>query len=135
MIEFLIGTAAVTAGALMLIRPDGSLLDADPTVLTATPFEDWTVPGVLLAVLVGGGFLVACAVEWSGAPVASAASVAAGSGLIAFEIVQLALIGWHPLQPIMMIIGAGLVLLVNLRVAGNSSTRANQSRRERSGYE
>jgi len=128
-IEFLVGTAAVTAGALMLIRPDGSLLAADPTVLTVTPFENWTVPGVLLAVLVGGGFLVACAAEWSGMPLASAVSVAAGSGLIAFEIVQLALIGWHPLQPTMMITGAVLVLLVNLRVAGKSSTRVNQPRR------
>jgi hypothetical protein len=134
-IEFLVGTAAVTAGALMLIRPDGSLLAADPTVLTPTPFEDWTVPGVLLIVLVGGGFLVAGAVEWSGMPLASAVSIAAGSGLIAFEIVQLALIGWHPLQPIMMIIGAVLILLVNLRVAGNSPTRVTNLDEERSGHE
>jgi hypothetical protein len=38
--------------------PDGSLLRADPAVLASSPFSDWLMPGVLLAALVGAGFLL-----------------------------------------------------------------------------
>lgn len=122
-IELLVAACAVVAGVLLLIRPDGSLLAADPEVLTTTPFDDWRIPGLLLAGLVGGGFLIAGAAEWRAAPSASALSAAAGIGLVGFEIVQLALIGWHPWQPIMMTVGVLTVLMVNLRVATEPKTR------------
>jgi hypothetical protein len=44
---------------LLAAAPDGSLLRADLAVLAGTPFSDWRVPGVRLAGLVGGGFLLA----------------------------------------------------------------------------
>ena len=51
--------AGLAGGVLLAASPDGSLLRADPAVLADTPFTDWRVPGVLLAGLVGGGFLLA----------------------------------------------------------------------------
>jgi hypothetical protein len=121
--ELLVAACAVVAGVLLLIRPDGSLLAADPEVLTTTPFDDWRIPGIVLAALVGGGFLIAGAAEWRAVRAASALSAAAGTGLVGFEIVQMALIGWHALQPIMMTVGVLMVLMVNLRVATEPRTR------------
>lgn len=115
--HLVVGRTALVAGVLLLIRPDGSLLAANPEVLSTTPFDDWAIPGLLLTAVVGGGFLIAGVAEWTALPRASEVSVAAGTGLIAFEIVQTALIGWHPMQPIMMTVALAMVVLVYLRVA------------------
>src|SRR6185437_13276504 len=58
-IEGLVGFAAVIAGLLLMVRPDGSLLGMSKVTLSATGFSDYLVPGVLLVVLVGGGTLIA----------------------------------------------------------------------------
>src|SRR5262249_53733769 len=58
----------------------GSLLRADPAVLAGTPFSDWRVPGVLLAGLAGGGFLLAGWRQWRGHRYARELSMAAGAG-------------------------------------------------------
>ncbi|TVZ02240.1 hypothetical protein EAS64_25805 [Trebonia kvetii] len=47
--------AAAEAGrALLAASPDGSLLRAGPAVLAGTALTDWRLPGLLLALLVGG---------------------------------------------------------------------------------
>ncbi len=57
-LEFFTAVSALAGGILFAVRPDGSLLGADAALLTGTPFDDWLVPGILLAALVGVGFLV-----------------------------------------------------------------------------
>jgi len=52
------GAAALVGGLLLAAAPDGSLLSADPAVLAGSPFADYRWPGVLLATLVGGGYLL-----------------------------------------------------------------------------
>jgi hypothetical protein len=59
LIELVTGVAGLAGGLLLALAPDGSLLHADPGVLAGTPFTDWRWPGVLLAILVGGVFLLA----------------------------------------------------------------------------
>lgn len=78
--ELVTGTAGLAGGALLAAVPDGSLLRADPTVLAGTPFSDWRLPGVLLAGLVGGGFLLAGWWQWRGHRYARELSMAAGRG-------------------------------------------------------
>ncbi len=58
-LELITGVTGLAGGVLLAAAPDGSLLKADPATLTGSPFSDWRVPGVLLAGLVGGGFLLA----------------------------------------------------------------------------
>ena len=58
-LELVTGAAGLAGGVLLAAVPDGSLLRADTAVLAGAPFSDWRVPGVLLAGLVGGGFLLA----------------------------------------------------------------------------
>ena len=78
--------------------PDGSLLRADSSALAGSPFSDWRVPGVLLAGLVGGGFLLAGWWQWRGRRHARELSMAAGAGLVFFEAAELAWIGFQPLE-------------------------------------
>ena len=65
-LELVTGVAGLAGGVPLAAAPDGSLLRADPATLVGTPFTDWRVPGVLLAGLVGGGFLLAGWWQWRG---------------------------------------------------------------------
>lgn len=117
-LQLFTAVTALAGGALLVIRPDGSLLSADTALLAGTPFSDWLVPGLLLAVLVGVGFLAVGWWRWIQGPFAAVLSIVAGIGLVAFEIVEFSIIGFHPLQVVYGILGLTLIaltLIVHLR--------------------
>jgi hypothetical protein len=60
---------------------------------------------VLLAVLVGGGFLVAGWWQWRNYRYARELSLLAGAGLIGFEAAELAWIGFQPLEVLFAFVG------------------------------
>lgn len=53
------GVLAVGGGLALLARPDGSWLGMSPEVLEPTPFTTFRIPGLVLALVVGGSQLVA----------------------------------------------------------------------------
>jgi hypothetical protein len=108
-VELVTGAAGL-AGVLLAAAPDGSLLRADPATLAGTRFSGWRLPGVLLAGLVGGGFLLAGWWQWRGYRHARELSMIAGAGLTGFEAAELAWIGFQPLEAVFALAGgiAGL---------------------------
>jgi hypothetical protein len=110
-IEALVGLTAVAGGVLLAAAPDGRLLGADPAVLKGTPFADYFVPGILLALLVGGGGLVATALTGRKAPYARAYAIFYATGVVAFEGVEYSMIGWQPLQAVIGALGLAMLLL------------------------
>lgn len=58
MISF-IGITATLSGIMMVMRPDGTWLNLPPSLLENTPFRDFLIPGMLLAIVVGGINLIA----------------------------------------------------------------------------
>lgn len=104
-LELVTGAAALAGGALLAAVPDGALLRADPAVLAGSPFADWRVPGLLLAGLVGGGFLLAGWWQWRGRRPAPELSMAAGAGLVCFEAAELAWLGFQPLEAVFALVG------------------------------
>ena len=105
------GVAGLVGGVLLAAAPDGSLLRADPATLAGSPFSDWRVPGVLLAGLVGGGFLLAGWWQWRGHRYARGLSIAAGAGLVCFEAAELAWLGFQPLEAVFAVVGVTIVVL------------------------
>jgi hypothetical protein len=105
------GAAAVVGGSLLMVRPDGSLLQADRSALAGSPFRDWRLPGFLLAVLVGGGGLGAAGWTASRAPFARQLAVAYGAGLVGFEIAEWIWIGPHPLEVVFGAVGLAVAAL------------------------
>ncbi|MBA2560392.1 MAG: hypothetical protein H0V07_11010 [Propionibacteriales bacterium] len=81
-LEVFIGASAVIGSLLLVVRPDGSLLHAEVSALEGSPFSEWLLPGVLLTVLVGGGFLVAGGWLWVAGRYARELSLVAGCGLV-----------------------------------------------------
>jgi hypothetical protein len=116
-LEYVIGVTALVGGLILAMRPDGSLLRAKLSALSGSPFRDWRVPGILLAMLVGGGFLLAAEWQRRHLPHARGLSIFAGVGLIAFEISELAWIGLQPLEVIFGLVGATVVVLAVRQVS------------------
>ena len=90
--------------------------------IQAGPFEDWTIPALALGfvgVIAGASFVALLVRPWLG----GLASVVAGTAMIAFELVEIAVVGWtlaDPelkgyfqawLQPIYLLVGSGQLLL------------------------
>ena len=110
-LELVTGVTGLVGGVLLAAAPDGSLLRADPATLAGSPFSDWRVPGVLLAGLVGGGFLLAGRWQWRGGWHARELSMAAGVGLVCFETAELAWLGFQPLEALFAVVGVTIVIL------------------------
>ena len=81
------------------------------SVLADGPFASWRLPGLLLAALVGVGYLTAGLWTQRRYPFSRELSVLAGAGLVAFEGVEWAWIGFHPLQLVFMGVGAAVIIL------------------------
>lgn len=75
--------------------------------LQGSPFADYTVPGLALAILVGGSMLLAAATVLTGREVGVLASVFAGLAMMIFEIVEVVVID-H-------IAGSSLLIAVSLQ--------------------
>lgn len=117
-LEAITGLLAVVGGSLLAIRPDGSLLQARLAALHGSPFVTWRIPGLLLAILVGGGFIAVALSEQVRWRYASPLSIVAGLGLIAFETAELAWIGPQPLEAIFGLVGVAVVALAWRRPSG-----------------
>jgi hypothetical protein len=110
-LEMVTGVAALISGVLLVAAPDGSLLSADVAALEGSPFTDWRLPGLLLGGFVGGGFLVVGTWQWRSGWHARELSMLAGLGLIAFEVAEVAWIGFQPLEGVFALVGAAVVAL------------------------
>jgi hypothetical protein len=104
-LELLTGVAGAIGGTLLVIRPDGSLMQAKLSALAGSPFPDWRIPGALLATLVGGGFLGTALWQWRGGRHARELSLLAGLGLVVFEGAELTWIGFQPLEALFAAVG------------------------------
>jgi hypothetical protein len=74
--------------------------------LQSTPFSSYTIPGLILAIIVGGSALVATATMLTGRSVGVIASLAAGfiiAGWTVGEVAMLGYVSW--LQPFMFVVG------------------------------
>jgi len=110
-LELVTGATGLAGGVLLVAAPDGSLLRADLATLAGSPFRDWRLPGVLLAGLVGGGFLMTGWRQWRGRKHARELSMIAGAGLVCFEAAELGWLGFQPLEAVFALVGATIVIL------------------------
>jgi len=110
-LELVTGATALVGGVLLAIAPDGSLLAADPAVLAGSPFADYRWPGILLATLVGGGYLLTGWWQARSGVGARALSVFAGVGLVVFEAGELVWLGFQPLEAVFAVVGATVAVL------------------------
>ena len=106
-----VGVTSVSCGAMMMLEPTGSLLWLDLHWLDHTRFQNYAVPGLLLA-LTGGVHLIA----WSYLKTARKNSLwwalAAGVLIVGYEVVQMIMLQMtYWLQYLYIIFGFFIVLM------------------------
>lgn len=106
----LVAANALAAGTALALRPDGGLLAMPPAWLEDAPFEDYRVPGLLLA---GLGVLHAWAAwtQWRRHVGAWFWSGLAGGGLVVWIAVQTTMVPYFFLQPVLLAVGLAEGLL------------------------
>jgi len=53
-LQFLLGFGALVSGILLVVAPDGALMHMPATMLRYSPFPNFLIPGIILALLLGG---------------------------------------------------------------------------------
>jgi len=105
-IETFVGLGAIAGGIALLT---GVFAQGISVVwLQGTPFSDYTVPGLALAILVGGGMLLAAATVFILREWAVLVSAVAGIFMVGFEVVEAASVDSKA--------GNGLPLMAGLQV-------------------
>ena len=89
-IEVLIGLGALGGGVAILTGAFDQWFSI--TWLQGTPFSDYTIPGLALTLVVGGGMLLAAATLFIDREVTVLISAAMGLIVIGFEVVEVAII-------------------------------------------
>lgn len=117
-LQYFTGATAIIGGLLLASRPDGTLLHANRSALTTSPFDDWRVPGILLAILVGGGCMTAAECQRRNWHRERQFAMVAGTGLIAFELAELTWIGFQPLEAVFGAVGATVAVLAARGTSG-----------------
>ena len=75
------GISALFGGAVLVARPDGTILGIPVSVLAHSPFHDFLIPGLVLFTVIGFGTTGAAWLQARRAPNAAFASLLAGVAL------------------------------------------------------
>ena len=105
----LLGIGALAGGAALVTKPDGSNMGFSVEILAGSPFNDFTIPGLILGGLFGVGSFVVAAMGIRHMRIAPFLAFAIGCGQMIWIVVELAIIGeFSFLHPTFC--GVGLVL-------------------------
>lgn len=113
-----IGVTALAGGLALIIgaatASSGGGVVPSRSYLGGSPFTSYVLPGLILAVVVGGTHLLAAVLVGRGAASGPFAAAVAGFGLLIWIFVQMMFIPFSPLQAVYFLAGLaelGLVLL------------------------
>lgn len=120
----LISFVAVTAlpsGLLMMYYSDGSLFGLSPDLLIATPFKSYFVPGLILALVIGGSSLMALFLIMNQSPFSYRFALFSGIVLMIWIFAEFILFPYrHWLQGLYL--GAGiLIALTSYQLLGKAA--------------
>jgi hypothetical protein len=133
-LELLMGSMALLCGLVLAAGLGGPILGMQRAVLAGSPFDNFRVPGLILAGVVGGSQVKAAWAEWHDARWATLASSVAGSVLVGWIVGEMLLLGWiapHGLQPFCGAYGALELGLVGRRVTNMRSVQRSRNSQPR----
>jgi hypothetical protein len=120
----MVGIGALYGGWSLLTNP--AALGADPVWLEGSPFPDFTVPGLVLLVVIGGGMLVTALLAIFGARSAVLATLMMGAILMAWGMVETIVIGYQGTQQVVLVMLFVVVPAAILLWLGVHASRIDQ---------
>jgi len=113
-----IAVTSMLSGLLMIINPDGSIMNLSLRLLDDTPFKNFRLPGILLLVIVGGVNMIAVFTNMQHSTNRYNWAMAGGTMICGWIIAQMMLIGaLHWLHFIYLGIGL-LIILIAYQLKG-----------------
>jgi len=112
--ELFMGAMAIACGVILMAGLADNVLGMHTDLLDGTWFSSFLVPGLILAVVVGGTQLLAAYGLWRREEWDMTASMATGVILMGWIVGEVLLLGWiapHGLQPFCFVFGAAEALL------------------------
>ena len=113
-LEILLSIGALGGGIVLMIAPRGEIMPLPVSALAGSPFDSYFAPGLILFAVLGLGPLVAARLAWLRHPLATAAALAVGVGLLIWVGVEVAIIGYSnepPLQAVYAVFGVAIVFI------------------------
>jgi hypothetical protein len=113
-LEVFLAIGALGGGAALLLGPRGEILPLPVSLLDASPFADYFVPGAVLFIVIGLGPLAAAVLTWRRHRLAPLFACATGEALIIWLVVEIAIVGYSnkpPLQAFYLSLGVLIVLV------------------------
>ena len=108
----LVLSTALLSGMAMVFEPDGDVLGFSTDLLTDTPFSNFLIPGLLLATVFGGGYLIALLLILVESEQALNFTLLMGILLILWMAVQMMLVPYYTwLQGVYLVVGFFVFLL------------------------
>lgn len=106
-----VAITALPSGLLMMYYSDGSLFGFSPDLLAATPFKSYFVPGLILALVVGGSSLMTLLLVMYQSPFSYRVALLSGIVLLIWILAEFILFPYrHWLQGLYL--GAGLLIIL-----------------------
>jgi hypothetical protein len=105
-LQIFIGFGAVVCGFLMIINPDGSILNMPLSILNGSPFQNYLIPGLILLTVNGLGNMYSGILSFRKHKYAGFTGIIFGMGLMIWIFVQVSMIGGgHWLQYLYFVLG------------------------------
>ena len=105
-LELFVGIGAVYGGIELLVDAEG--FGMKEAWLDGTPFPDYTVPGLVLLVVIGGGMIATAAIKLAGSRLAAPVM---GAAVLVFLAVETVAIGYHGATQLPLLVTTGLAAL------------------------
>ncbi len=113
-----VGLTAAVSGIIMISRPDGSLLELPLLLLQGTPFKNYLVPGIVLAITVGGVNLFGAAYLVMRLPKQYNISMTGGAIVVVYVIMQYFFIQAFSWLQLVYIVAGVLIILIAYQLKG-----------------
>jgi hypothetical protein len=113
-LEGFVGAGALYGGVELVRDAEGFGMEL--SWLEGTPFTTYTIPGLVLLVVIGGGMLGAALTALLGSDRAGSAALCMGVALLVFLAAETALIGYQGSRQILLLAVTGLPALVLVAV-------------------
>lgn len=112
---------ALPGGMLLMMEPGGGSIGLTVQLLSNTPFHDFFIPGLVLALIVGGSSLVSLFLVMNESPLSYKVAMLSGIILVVWILAELAFIPYyHWLQGLYLAIGV-LVALTSYQLMGKAA--------------
>ncbi|MCB9184008.1 MAG: hypothetical protein H6591_08815 [Flavobacteriales bacterium] len=114
-VQAFLAVNAMAGGLMLMLAPDGNLLQLPPSFMRTRLFPDYFWPGLILFAVLGLGHAIGCMLTVRRAAIAGRAAIGLGIGTLIWIAVQVLLTDLFWLQALIAALGA-LELLAARRV-------------------